>query len=220
MISFRMFWIVCSLVVREGNKETSSGTQFSLLFFWNFVIITGDLVDAWYKSNDKESLLMMRRLIRDEGILCGGSSGAAVACALQAAVGLEAGKRVVIILPDSVRNYMSKALSNDWMLDHGFVDGQLVKSKEYSSSAWWAKKRVCDLHRRINTTPLTITSNVSCKDAIRRLKNEGLDTLPVTEHGGGLVGVVTVENMTKRLLAGQCQPHSTLAEAGTLEKGG
>jgi cystathionine beta-synthase len=68
-------------------------------------VLDRSLVDQWYKSNDAESLLMMRRLIRDEGLLCGGSSGSAVAVALKAAKSLKKGQRCVIILPDSVRNY-------------------------------------------------------------------------------------------------------------------
>lgn len=59
----------------------------------------------------------MRALIRHEGLLCGGSSGAAVSCALKAAKRLKKGQRCVVILPDSVRNYMSKSLSDDWMLE-------------------------------------------------------------------------------------------------------
>lgn len=70
------------------------------------------LVDRWYKSEDKPSFLMARRLIREEGLLCGGSSGAAMYCALQAIrdFGMKKGQRVVVLLPDSVRNYMSKFL--------------------------------------------------------------------------------------------------------------
>ena len=47
-----------------------------------------------------------RRLIREEGLLCGGSSGAAVAAAVKAARSLKAGQRCVVLLPDSIRNYM------------------------------------------------------------------------------------------------------------------
>lgn len=66
-------------------------------------------VDEWVKTRDKESLLMARRLIREEGLLCGGSSGANVWAALQVAKRAELnqrGKRIVVILPDGVRNYM------------------------------------------------------------------------------------------------------------------
>jgi cystathionine beta-synthase len=51
---------------------------------------------------------MARRLIKEEGLLCGGSSGTAVAGALAAAKSLKKGQKAVVILPDSVRNYMSK----------------------------------------------------------------------------------------------------------------
>lgn len=83
-------------------------------------VLARDVVDHWVKSNDTDSLVMMRRLIRDEGLLCGGSCGAAVSCAIEACkkFNLTKDQRCVVILPDSVRNYMTKALSDDWMLDN------------------------------------------------------------------------------------------------------
>jgi cystathionine beta-synthase len=175
-------------------------------------VLERDTIDKWYKSNDAESLLMMRKLIRDEGLLCGGSCGAAVSVALQAAKSLKEGQRCVIILPDSVRNYMSKALSDDWMSDQGFVDGDVIKTKKFQS--WWATKRVCDLP--INT-PLTITSDVLCKDAIALLKQEGFDMVPVLDDGC-VIGVVTEGNMTNRLLSGRCAPDDPVLAAGVVYK--
>lgn len=64
------------------------------------------VVDKWFKCEDKETFKYARRLIREEGLLCGGSSGAAVAAAVKAARSLKAGQRCVVILPDSIRNYM------------------------------------------------------------------------------------------------------------------
>lgn len=173
------------------------------------------LVDAWMKSNDKDSLVMMRQLIRHEGLLCGGSAGAAMSCAIKAATELKKGQRCVVILADSVRNYMSKALSDDWMLDHGFVDNKIIKNKQFS--AWWAKKRVCDLPCINNNTPLTITSDVSCRDAIALLKEEGFDMVPVCEDDK-VIGVVTEGNMTNRLLGGRACPDTSVGEAGVIYK--
>lgn len=176
-------------------------------------VLDRSLVDKWYKSNDAESLVMMRRLIRDEGLLCGGSSGAAVSCALKAAASLKPGQRCVIILPDSVRNYMTKALSDDWMLDHGFIDNDVIKAKRFTH--WWAQKRVCDLPLN---TPLTITSDVTCKDAISLLKDEGYDMVPVLSEEGAVIGVVTEGNMTNRLLAGRAMPDESVEQAGVIYK--
>lgn len=65
---------------------------------------------------------MSRRLIREEGLLCGGSSGAAMhAAVVEAKARLGPGQRCVVLLPDSVRNYMSKYLSDEWMYEQGFV---------------------------------------------------------------------------------------------------
>ncbi|CAB9514178.1 Cystathionine beta-synthase [Seminavis robusta] len=175
------------------------------------------LVDEWMKSNDKDSLVQMRALIRHEGLLCGGSSGAAVSCALKAAKRLKKGQRCVVILPDSVRNYMSKALSDDWMIDHGFVDNKIIQTKQYS--AWWSTKRLCDVPSVTNNTPLTITSDVSCCDAIAVLKEGGYDMVPVIEDNE-ILGVVTEGNITNRLLSGRLSSPDTTSvkEAGIIFK--
>ena len=57
---------------------------------------------------------MARRIIREEGLLCGGSCGAAVVAAVEAAKVLKAGQRCVVLLADSVRNYMTKFLNDQW----------------------------------------------------------------------------------------------------------
>jgi len=80
------------------------------------------LVDEWVKTDDKESFLMARRLIEEEGLLVGGSSGAAVWGALQAAAKLNKGQKCLVILPDSIRNYLSKFVSDEWMREKGFLD--------------------------------------------------------------------------------------------------
>ncbi|GAB0178284.1 cystathionine beta-synthase-like [Grus japonensis] len=69
-------------------------------------VLDRSVVDQWYKCNDRDSFLMSRRLIREEGLLCGGSSGSAMSVAVRAAKDLKEGQRCVVILPDSVRNYM------------------------------------------------------------------------------------------------------------------
>uniref|UniRef100_A0A0K0FNP0 cystathionine beta-synthase n=1 Tax=Strongyloides venezuelensis TaxID=75913 RepID=A0A0K0FNP0_STRVS len=80
------------------------------------------IIDEWVKTTDKDSFLMARELIRKEGFLCGGSSGANVWGALQAAKNLKKGQNCVVLLPDGIRNYMTKFCDDDWMVEHGFME--------------------------------------------------------------------------------------------------
>ena len=67
-------------------------------------------VDKWYKTDDREAFMYARRLIAEEGLLVGGSSGSAFAAMVHAARDLQLGARdtIVVVLPDSIRSYLSK----------------------------------------------------------------------------------------------------------------
>lgn len=83
-------------------------------------VLDNTLIDEYIKTVDAPSFQMARRLIREEGLLVGGSSGAAVYAALQAAKKLEAGQKVLVILPDGIRNYLTKFASDEWMQKQNF----------------------------------------------------------------------------------------------------
>lgn len=84
-------------------------------------VLDNKLIDEYIKVSDEDSFLTARRLIREEGLLVGGSSGTAVWAALQTAKKLKAGQRCLVILPDGVRNYMTKFADDLWMQEHGFL---------------------------------------------------------------------------------------------------
>ncbi len=84
-------------------------------------VLDNSLVDTYIKTNDEASLTMARRLIREEGLLCGGSSGAAMWATLQAAKQLKAGEKCLVLLPDSIRNYLGKFVDDAWMQAQGFA---------------------------------------------------------------------------------------------------
>ena len=83
-------------------------------------VLDNSLVDEYVKTEDEESFLMARRLIKEEGLLCGGSSGSAMIAALKTAAQLTTGQKCLVLLPDGIRNYMTKFPNDDWMKEKGF----------------------------------------------------------------------------------------------------
>lgn len=83
-------------------------------------VLNNDLIDHYVKVDDKNSFQIARRLIKEEGLLVGGSSGSAVWAALQAAKTLKAGQKCLVILPDSIRNYLTKFVDNNWLSKNNF----------------------------------------------------------------------------------------------------
>jgi cystathionine beta-synthase len=84
-----------------------------------------DVVDEWIRVSDRDSFLTARQLAREEGILAGGSGGTSVWAALEIAKRFGPGARILTMIPDSGRNYLSKFYDDNWMLDHGFLERRL-----------------------------------------------------------------------------------------------
>jgi cystathionine beta-synthase len=155
-------------------------------------VLDRDVVSKWVKSNDKMAFPMSKRLIREEGFLCGGSSGAAMAAAMEAAKDLTEDQVCVVICPDNIRNYMSKFLVDNWMEARNFKESVNTYCHE-----WWNNK-ISNLIG--NDSPMTITEVVTCKEVLEKLKSLHLEQIAITDCHGGIKGMATVNNIMCKVL--------------------
>ena len=88
-----------------------------------------DLIDDFVMVNDKESFLMTREMLTNEGIYAGGSCGSAVVGAIRYAESLDSPERILVILPDSGNRYASKIYNDNWMQKMGYISAENSKDE-------------------------------------------------------------------------------------------
>jgi cystathionine beta-synthase len=154
------------------------------------------VVDDVVQVNDKESFLMTRRLVREEGMFCGGSCGMAMAGALKWLRGngasLGEDDMVVVLLPDSGSRYLSKVFDDAWMRENGFLE----------------QATVADLLTMRPREVIAAAENTSVEAAIRQMKTHGISQLPVLDADGRLHGIIGESDLLDYLLGGGSMNHT------------
>lgn len=194
-------------------------------------VLDRQLVDKWYKTDDAESFALARRLIAEEGLLVGGSSGSALAATLRAAKDLKLTKDdvVVVILPDSIRSYLSKFADDDWLAANGLLlEGEESPPASDAGTPTTTvpkppprpepRRRPSDPYagatiRSLRLKPVTsISAAAPVAEAVETMRDKGFDQLPVLSEpkngtgGGRLVGLVTLGNLLSYLSRGRATP--------------
>ncbi len=144
------------------------------------------VIDNILRVGDKEAFYWARRMAREEAILCGGSSGAAVGAALHYAENLGPERLVVVILPDSGSRYLSKIFNDEWMRQNGFLDQDRIQTP---LSVILAQKDF----------PSLITASIDdpMAEVIDLFKKYDISQVPVVKADGRLAGMVTELDMLK-----------------------
>jgi len=161
-----------------------------------------DYVDDVIRVSDRDSFLMGRRLAREEGLLVGGSSGAAMCAALQVARDLPKDKVVVVLFPDTGRNYLSKMYSDEWMLELGYIEAEEEKITVEAI-----------LRAKPASVPpmISITLNDSLAKAVELMREYDVSQLPVVEEGH-VLGTVHDDMIMRRLLTRQASIQQPVQE--------
>lgn len=160
------------------------------------------VLDDFVTVNDRESFIMTRKLLSQEGIYCGGSSGTAVAGAIKYAKTLKEPKKILVIIPDSGNRYMSKVFNDDWMRDKGFLETSFnVQVQEVLNALKREKGKV-----------VTIQEDISVDEAIKLMKEKDISQVPVVTNGE-IVGVVSENQLLRPLYEGKIAGNDNISVA-------
>lgn len=147
------------------------------------------LVDSWVTVTDEQSFAAARRLAREEGILAGGSAGTALHAAIETARDMPEGSVIVVLLPDTGRNYLSKFHSDEWMRQQGM--GQRDTGNVTCGRVLAAK---------VGMPPLvSVRPETRACDVARTMSAYGISHVPVTDNGlcEGVVEDVTLLHLLR-----------------------
>ncbi|MBP7126986.1 pyridoxal-phosphate dependent enzyme [Myxococcota bacterium] len=136
------------------------------------------VVDDVFQVTDRECFLTTRRLAREEGLFCGGSSGGAIHVALKVAAAMRPDQTVVAVLPDSGDRYTSKLYNDEWMRMNGFLDEPA------------GEPTVADILQRKADGLFTVEAGTPLAAVVDLLKRKDISQVPVLS-GDRCLGVVT-----------------------------
>jgi cystathionine beta-synthase len=86
-----------------------------------------ELIDEMFQVTDRDAFHLARRLVKEEGVLGGGSSGAALWAVRQVAAKLppmDRPARIVTVFPDGAGRYLSSIFNDAWLAERGLLEAE------------------------------------------------------------------------------------------------
>src|SRR6266852_9839306 len=169
------------------------------------------VVDEWVRVSDRDSFVIARRLAREEGLLVGGSGGTTVWAALEIAKRLGPDAKILTMIPDSGRSYMSKFYDDNWMLEHGFAERRAAPSV----SELLRSKRLDEIDV---PALITISAHQKVGEAIDVMNKYSISQLPVVRDGdveslADVIGSLQDRDLLDRIFRNPDALHEDVATA-------
>lgn len=164
--------------------------------------VTYDCVDEWVKVEDKEAFVMARRLLKEEGLMVGGSSGLAFAGAVDYIKKnkLDKDKRVIVFSCDGIRNYLSTFLSDDWMIENNFMTKEEYDEANYKDREDIKKRlpgKIGDIKDKLNEAKIVKNiENIKVRDLIKMFNELKIKVILALNEKNKLLGYFSKKNVT------------------------
>lgn len=149
------------------------------------------IIDDWVKFTDKDAFDTARKIMRLEGIMCGGSAGGILWSALHYAKEKKLGKDVTIVafLPDTSRNYLTRFVNNEWLLGNNFMTEEEYRQQTMESQ-YLPEKHYGDdltLNQLFCTSIAVLPPDATLSEAWPHLKKEGVVIVKKRDEYKGIV---------------------------------